>query len=185
MTNSLVKEAREKMQKSIESLKVELTHIRTGRASVGLLDAIEVDAYGNRMKINQLGNITAPEPRLLVIAPWDKTQLHAIEKAIMASPLDLMPSNDGHVIRVPFPPLTEERRKDLVKLIGKFAEETRVAVRNVRRHEVDTAKKMQKDGDLPEDEAHKVTAELQKLTDEFIGKIDEVFKAKQDEIMEV
>ncbi len=185
MSHTLVKEAREKMQKSLESFKVELTHIRTGRASVGLLDGIEVDAYGNKMKINQLGNVTAPEPRMIVIAPWDKTQLHAIEKAIMASPLDIMPSNDGHVIRIPFPPLTEERRKDLVKVVGKLAEETRVSIRNVRRHEVDTAKKMQKDGELPEDEAHKVTAELQKITDEFIEKIEEVFKAKQDEIMEV
>jgi ribosome recycling factor len=173
------------MQKSLESFKQELTHIRTGRASVGLLDPIEVDAYGTRMKINQLGNITAPEPRLVVIAPWDKTQLHAIEKAVMASPLDLTPSNDGNVIRIPFPPLTEERRKDLVKLVGKLAEEARVAVRNVRRHLVDTARKMQKDGDLPEDEAHKRIDEIQKITDDFIAKIDEVFEAKQDEIMEV
>jgi ribosome recycling factor len=185
MPHALVREAREKMQKSLESFKQELTHIRTGRASVGLLDAIEVDAYGTRMKINQLGNITAPEPRLLVVAPWDKTQLHAIEKAIMASPLDLTPSNDGNVIRIPFPPLTEERRKDLVKLVGRLAEEARVAVRNVRRHLVDTAKKMQKDGDLPEDEAHKRIDEIQKITDDFIAKIDEVFEAKQDEIMEV
>ena len=173
------------MQKSIDSFKQELTHIRTGRASVGLVDALEVDAYGSRMKINQLGNVTTPEPRMLVIAPWDKTQLHAIEKAIMTSPLELTPSNDGHVIRIPFPPLTEERRRDLVKHIGKLAEEARIAVRNVRRHLVDLGKKMQKDGDLPEDEAHKVTAELQKITDDCIAKIDEVFKAKQDEIMEV
>lgn len=185
MPHALVREAREKMQKSLESFKQELTHIRTGRASVGLLDPIEVDAYGTRMKINQLGNITAPEPRLVVIAPWDKTQLHAIEKAVMASPLDLTPSNDGNVIRIPFPPLTEERRKDLVKLVGKLAEEARVAVRNVRRHLVDTARKMQKDGDLPEDEAHKRIDEIQKITDDFIAKIDEVFEAKQDEIMEV
>ena len=185
MPHALVREAREKMQKSLESFKQELTHIRTGRASVGLLDPIEVDAYGTRMKINQLGNITAPEPRLVVIAPWDKTQLHAIEKAVMASPLDLTPSNDGNVIRIPFPPLTEERRTDLVKLVGKLAEEARVAVRNVRRHLVDTARKMQKDGDLPEDEAHKRIDEIQKITDDFIAKIDEVFEAKQDEIMEV
>ena len=185
MAHALEKEAKEKMQKSIDSFKQELTHIRTGRASVGLVDALEVDAYGSRMKINQLGNVTTPEPRMLVIAPWDKTQLHAIEKAIMTSPLELTPSNDGHVIRIPFPPLTEERRRDLVKHIGKLAEEARIAVRNVRRHLVDLGKKMQKDGDLPEDEAHKVTAELQKITDDCIAKIDEVFKAKQDEIMEV
>jgi ribosome recycling factor len=185
MPHSLVKEAKEKMQKSLDSFKQELTHIRTGRASVGLLDAVEVEAYGARMKVHQLGNVTAPEPRLLVIAPWDKTQLHAIEKAILASPLELTPSNDGHVIRIPFPPLTEERRKDLVRLIGKLAEEARVAVRNVRRHVVDTAKKMQKDGEIPEDEAHKLTAEIQKITDEFCGRVDEVFTAKEQEIMEV
>jgi len=185
MSNALAKQAREKMQKSLDNYRQELTHIRTGRASVGLLDAVEVEVYGTRMKINQLGNVTTPEPRMLVIAPWDRTQITAIEKAILASPLNLTPSNDGHLIRIPFPPLTEERRKDLVKLVGKMAEETRVAVRNVRRHEVDTAKKMQKDGDLPEDEAHKLTDEVQKITDDFINKIDEAFNAKEAEIMEV
>ena len=185
MSNALAKQAREKMQKSLDNYRQELTHIRTGRASVGLLDAVEVEVYGTRMKINQLGNVTTPEPRMLVIAPWDRTQITAIEKAILASPLNLTPSNDGHLIRIPFPPLTEERRKDLVKLVGKMAEEARVAVRNVRRHEVDTAKKMQKDGDLPEDEAHKLTDEVQKITDDFINKIDEAFNAKEAEIMEV
>ena len=185
MSNALAKQAREKMQKSLDNFRQELTHIRTGRASVGLLDAIEVEVYGTKMKINQLGNVTTPEPRMLVIAPWDRTQIGAIEKAILASPVNLTPSNDGHLIRIPFPPLTEERRKDLVKLVGKMAEEARVAVRNVRRHEVDTTKKMQKDGDLPEDEAHKLTDEVQKITDDFINKIDEAFKAKEAEIMEV
>jgi len=185
MSNALARQAREKMQKSLDNFRQELTHIRTGRASVGLLDAIEVEVYGTRMKINQLGNITTPEPRMLVIAPWDRTQVGAIEKAILASPLNLTPSNDGHLIRIPFPPLTEERRKDLVKLVGKMAEEARVAVRNVRRHEVDAAKKMQKDGDLPEDEARKITEEVQKITDDFINKIDEAFRGKEAEIMEV
>lgn len=185
MSNALVKQAREKMQKSLDNFRQELTHIRTGRASVGLLDAIEVEVYGTRMKINQLGNVTTPEPRQLVISPWDRTQISAIEKAILASPLNLTPSNDGHLIRIPFPPLTEERRKDLVKLVGKMAEESKVAVRNVRRHEVDEAKKLQKDGELPEDEAHKLTDEVQKITDDFINKIDEAFRAKEAEIMEV
>ncbi len=185
MAHPLIKEAREKMQKSLDSFRQELTHIRTGRASVGLLDSIEVDAYGSKMKINQLGNVTAPEPRMLVIAPWDKNMLAAIEKAIMASPLNLTPSNDGHLIRIPFPPLTEERRRDLVKMVGKMAEEARVAVRNVRRHVLETEKKLQKDGELPEDEAHKMTDEIQKLTDEFIAKVEESFKAKEAEIMEV
>lgn len=185
MSNTLAKQAREKMQKSLDNFRQELTHIRTGRASVGLLDAVEVEVYGTRMKINQLGNVTTPEPRMLVIAPWDRTQIGAIEKAILASPLNITPSNDGHLIRIPFPPLTEERRRDLVKLVGKMAEETKVAVRNVRRHEVDEAKRMQKDGDLPEDEAHKVTDEIQKITDDFITKIDDAFKSKETEIMEV
>lgn len=185
MPHPLVKEAREKMQKSLDSFKQELTHIRTGRASVGLLDSIEVEVYGTRMKINQLGNITTPEPRMLVIAPWDKSQIHAIEKAILASPLNLTPSNDGHLIRIPFPSLTEERRKDLVRLVGKLAEEAKVAVRNVRRQLVDTEKKLQKGGEIPEDDAHKMTDEIQKTTDDFCTKIDEAFKAKEAEILEV
>jgi len=185
MPHDLARESKEKMGKSLESLKQELTHIRTGRASVGMLDGIDVDVYGTKMKINQLGNVTTPEPRLLVIAPWDKSQMAAIEKAIMASPLDITPSNDGNVIRIPFPPLTEERRKDLVKLVGKLAEEAKVAVRNIRRHGVDAAKKLQKDGELPEDDAHKLSDEIQKLTDDYCGKVDEAFKAKEAEIMEV
>ncbi len=185
MSSAFEKEAKDKMLKSLESFKQELTHIRTGRASTGLLDAVEVEVYGARMKINQLANITAPEPRMLVIAPWDKNQIAVIEKAIMASPLEITPSNDGHVIRLPFPQLTEERRKDLVKMVGKMAEEAKVSIRNVRRHLVDEAKKKQKDGEIPEDEGHKITAELQKLTDDYCAKIDEAFKVKQNEIMEV
>lgn len=185
MSHALVKESKDKMQKCLESYKQELTHIRTGRASVGLLDSIEVDAYGTRMKISQLGNVTTPEPRLLTIAPYDKTVIGAIEKAIMTSPLEITPSNDGRIIRIPFPPLTEERRKDLVKLVGKLGEEAKVAIRNVRRHSVETTKKLQKDGDLPEDDAHKLTDEIQKATDDFCAKIDEAFKAKEAEIMEV
>lgn len=185
MAHTLVKEAKEKMQKSLESFQQELAHIRTGRASVGLLDTIEVDVYGTRMKLNQLGNITAPEPRMLVIAPWDKTQIGAIEKAIMNSPLNLMPSNDGKTIRLPFPQLTEERRKELVKLIGRLSEDAKVAVRNIRRHLVDTEKKQQKEGEIPEDEAHKLTHDIQKITDDYCTKIDEAFKAKEHEIMEV
>lgn len=185
MAHALVKEAREKMEKSLDSFKQELTHIRTGRASTGLLDGLEVEAYGARMRLNQLANITAPEPRLLVVAPFDKTQIGAIEKALLASPLDITPSNDGRVIRLPIPQLTEERRKDLVKLVGKLAEEAKVAVRNIRRHAVEMAKKSQKDGDIPEDDAHKLTSEIQDLTDDFCGKIDDAFKAKEAEIMEV
>jgi len=140
MDHPEISTAKEKMEKSLEAFQQELSHIRTGRASIGLLDAVEVEVYGTKMKLNQLGNVSAPEPRLLVIAPWDKSQMGAIEKAIMASPLDLTPSNDGQVIRLPIPTLTEERRKDLVKMVSKLAEEARVSVRNIRRHAVDEIK---------------------------------------------
>ncbi len=185
MVDAIVRETRSKMEKCVAAFQQELMHIRTGRASTGLLDAIEVEVYGTKMKLNQLGSITAPEARLLVVQPWDRTQMQAIEKAIQASPLNITPSNDGTVIRIPLPQLTEDRRKDLVKLVGKLAEEARVAVRNVRRHEIDTAKKQQKDGELPEDAAHKLTNEIQKVTDEFVKKIDDTFNAKEAEIMEV
>lgn len=185
MDSPLLKEARSKMEKSLENFQSELSNIRTGRASVGLLDSIEVDAYGQKMKLNQVGTVSAPEARMLAITPWDKGQIGAIEKAILASPLDLTPSNDGNVIRIPLPELTEERRKDLVKVVSKLAEENRVSVRNIRRHAVDEAKKQQKSGDLPEDEAHRLTADVQKATDQFVGKIDEVLKLKEAEIMEV
>lgn len=181
----LVKDARTKMTKSLEALDHELVHIRTGRASTGMLDAIEVEVYGQKMKINQLGTVSAPEPRLLTITPWDKSQFAAIEKAIKTSSLELNPSNDGKVIRVPIPKLTEERRKELVKHVHKLAEEARVAVRNIRRHVVDEIKKEQKDGKIPEDDAHKLTQEIQKTTDDFIAKIDASLKKKEDEIMEV
>lgn len=185
MANPLMKEAHDKMQKSLDALGQELMHIRTGRASAALLDTIDVEVYGTKMKINQLGNVNVPEPRLLTVTPWDKSQIGAIEKAILASPLEITPSNDGTVIRIPMPQLTEERRKDLVKLAHKLAEEARVSVRNIRRHAVDEIKQGQKDGEIPEDDAHKLTAEVQKLTDDYIGKIDAALKHKEDEIMEV
>jgi ribosome recycling factor len=185
MATEVVKESKAKMQKSIEAFQHELTTIRTGRASVGLLDIVEVEAYGSKMKINQLGTVTAPEPRLLLVTPWDKQLINPIEKAIKSSALELNPSNDGQVIRVPIPQLTEQRRKELVKLISKLAEETRVAVRNSRRHAVDEIKKQQKDGAVPEDDAHKLTNEVQKATDDSIVKVDEIFKHKEQEIMEV
>ena len=137
------------------------------------------------MKVSQLATVTAPEPRLLVITPWDKSQLEAIEKAVLASSLELTPMNDGKVIRIPIPALTEERRKELVKLLGKLAEEARVAARNVRRHTVDAIKKEQKEGKIPEDDAHHLTGEIQKVTDEYIEKINEVLKLKEAEVMEV
>ena len=185
MEDKLVKEARQRMDKSVEAFQHELQTIRTGRASPSLLDTIEVEAYGSKMKLNQVGTITAPEPRMLVVQPWDKSQIKAIERAIMESPLDLNPSNDGQVVRIPLPQLTEERRKDLVKMVSKLAEEARVSVRNIRRHIVDDIKKDQKDGTIPEDNAHRLTAEIQKVTDDSIHSIDQTLKSKEEEIMEV
>lgn len=185
MADPFTSEAREKMDKSIEAFRHELGTIRTGRASVGLLDSIEVEAYGQKMKLNQVGTVAAPEARLLTITPWDKSQIGAIEKAILASPLDLNPANDGKIIRIPIPALTEERRKDLVKLLHKLAEEARISVRNIRRHVMDEIKHKQKDGEVPEDDAHRLTDDVQKITDEHIAKIEEVLKAKEEEVMEV
>ena len=185
MENEITREAQSKMVKSFEAYQNELVHIRTGRASVGLLDVVDVDVYGTKMKLNQVATVTAPEARLLVIQPWDKTQIGAIEKSILASPLDITPSNDGKVIRLPLPQLSEERRRDVVKMVGKLAEDARISVRNIRRHEVEAVKKMQKSGEVPEDDAHKLTGEIQKFTDRYIGKIDEALKTKESEIMEV
>ncbi len=182
MQHKIVAEARDKMHKSLENFQEEILHIRSGRASTGLVDAIEVEAYGQRMRLNQLASVSVPEPRLISIQPWDKGMIGPIEKAIMQSPLGVTPKNDGVLIRVPLPELSEDRRKEFVKLIGKLAEESRVAVRNVRRHELEAIKK---DKAIPEDEAHRLGDEIQKATDEFVGKIDAAFKAKEAEIMEV
>jgi ribosome recycling factor len=185
MEHMALLEADEKMGKSLQSFQTEISHIRTGRASAGLLDGIEVDCYGSMMPLNQLATVSAPEARMLTVQPWDKSQMDAIEKAIQASPLDLTPSNDGTIIRLPLPELSEERRREYVKVIGKLAEDARVSIRNIRRTEMETIKKEQKDGDIPEDDAHKLTDELQKITDGFVGKVDAAFKAKEAEIMEV
>ena len=185
MAQASINDVKGKMGKSLEAFKVELSHVRTGRASVHLLDSIDVDAYGTPMKINQLGNITTPEPRLIVVTPWDKTQLQAIEKAIQSAPIDLNPSNDGEIIRIPLPQPTEERRKELVKVVHGFAEESKISIRNIRRHAMEQVKTEQKDGDLPEDDAHKLSDDIQKTTDSFIKQIDDLLKSKDAEIMEV
>lgn len=185
MEHAALKEAEDKMGKSLESFQQEISHIRTGRASTGLLDGIEVETYGSKMPLNQLATVSAPEARMLTVQPWDKTQIGPIEKALIASPLDLRPSNDGAIIRIPLPELSEERRKEYVKVVGKLAEDARVSIRNIRRTEMETIKKEQKDGDIPEDDAHKLTDQLQKLTDQFTAKVDAAFKVKDAEIMEV
>ena len=173
------------MYKCVDAFHEEMNNIRSGRATAGLLDVVEVEVYGSRMKLNQLATVTAPDPNLLVVDLWDKSQITVIEKAIMQSPLGLNPSNDGKVIRLPIPPLSEERRRELVKAAKEHVEEAKIAVRNVRRHAIEQLKKLQKDGELPEDDAHRMTDEVQKLTDNHIEMIDNTFKAKEEAIMEV
>jgi len=185
MTHPVIEDANEKMSKSLEAFHQELSNIRTGRANPAILDIIEVEAYGSKMKLNQMGTVAAPDPQLLVIDLWDKSQIAAVEKAIRTSPLDMNPSNDGKVIRLPIPSLTEDRRKDLVKLTSKHGEEAKIALRNIRRHAIDEVKRLQKDGELPEDDAHRLSDEVQKLTDAKSHEIDESLKAKEKDIMEV
>jgi ribosome recycling factor len=180
-----MKEARDKMNKSVQALHQELGNLRTGRANPGLLDSVDIEVYGSKMKLNQLGTVTVPDPHTIAIDLWDKSQINVVEKALRASPLDINPSNDGKLIRVPVPPLTEERRRDMVKLAGKFTEEAKVAVRNVRRHAIDTIKTLQKNGDVPEDDAHRLTDEIQKMTDGHIKDMEDALKAKELDIMEV
>ncbi len=185
MSHPVLDEATDKMDKSVVAFQTEMSNIRTGRANAGILDIVDVDVYGSKMKINQLGTVTVPDSHLIVVDLWDKSQLGAVERAIMSSSLNLMPANDGQVIRIPIPPLNEERRKELVKLAGRHVEEAKVACRSIRRHAVDEIKKLQKDGEIPEDDAHRMTESVQKLTDSHTDKIDAVFKLKEADIMEV
>ena len=185
MANEIVEQVNTKMQASVDALKRELVKIRTGRASLSLLDGIKVDAYGSKLPVDQVGTMTIPESRMIVIQPWDPQMLPVIEKAILSSDLGLTPANDGKVIRLTIPQLTEERRKDLVKQVKKVAEEFKVAVRNVRREANDTLKKMKKDKDISEDDMFRLQEEAQKATDSFIKQIDEIAAGKEKEVMEV
>jgi ribosome recycling factor len=185
MSHAVIEEAKDKMDKSVEAFQTEMGNIRTARATTGLLDVVDVDVYGSKMKINQLGTVKVPDAHLIVIDLWDKSQLSVVEKAIQQSQLGITPSNDGHSIHVPIPPLTEERRKELVKVAGKHVEDAKIAIRNVRRHAIEEIKKLQKDGEVPEDDAHRLSEEVQKLTDAHTHKVDEAFKAKEQDIMEV
>ena len=173
------------MKKTEANLKESFASLRTGRASASLFDKIRVDYYGEKSPLNQVANISIPEARLIVIQPWDKNLIGEIEKAIRSSELSLNPSNDGKVIRVSVPPLTEERRKELVKLAKNQAEQSRVAIRNIRRDGNDELKKLLKDAAITEDDESKGGAELQKLTDGFIGKVNQILEEKEKEIMEV
>jgi ribosome recycling factor len=182
---SLIDDARQRMHGSVESVRRELSGMRTGRATVSMLDGIRVDYYGTPTPLNQLGNLSVPEPTLLSIQPWDPTVLPAIEKAIRTSDLDLNPQNDGKIIRIPVPALTEERRKLLVKHAHKVAEEGRVAVRNVRRDANEHLKKLLKEHELGEDDEKHAMAEEQKLTDLHVDQIGDILKRKETEILEV
>jgi len=175
----------EKMKKTVASLKDGFAALRTGRASAALFDRIRVDYYGEKSPLNQVANISIPEARLIVIQPWDKNLIGEIEKAIRSSELSLNPSNDGKVIRIAVPPLTEERRKELVKLAKNQAEQSRVSIRNIRREGNDELKKLLKESSITEDDESRGIADMQKQTDSYINKVNQVLEEKEKEIMEV
>ena len=179
------KDIKRRMEGALDVLSVEFQGLRTGRASASLLESISVDAYGSNMSMNQIGNIGVPEPRLLTVQVWDKGLVSAVEKSILESGLGLNPSSDGQLVRVPLPALTEERRIELVKVAHKFAEDARIAVRNVRRHAMDNLKQGEKDNKISKDEHHDYTLEIQESTDNYVGKIDEFLSIKEKEIKQV
>lgn len=181
----LKKDLKHRMDGAVEVLKKEFSGLRTGRAATSLLDPIMVEAYGQAMPLSQVGTVGVPEPRLLTVQVWDKGMVKAVEKAIRDSSLGLNPSPDGQTIRIPIPPLNEERRQELTKVAGKYAEAARIAVRNVRRDGNDTLKKMEKDGLISQDEHRQYQTEIQALTDETIKRLDEALDHKEKEIMQV
>jgi ribosome recycling factor len=185
VANKILHDTDERMKKQIEAVRRELSGIRTGKASPALLDTIKVEAYGTMTPLNQVGSVSAPEPRLLVIQPWDKGLVRAISKAIQSSDLGLNPVDDGTVVRVPIPSMTEERRKDIVKAVAKLAEEGRVHVRQVRHDVNKDVKHQETEGTIAQDESKRLVAEVQKLTDHAIAQIDELLKKKTAEVMEV
>jgi len=185
MTKDIVTKARSTMDKAIESLKKDFTKVRTGRASVSLLDDVRVDYYGTPTPLSQLGTLAVPEPRLITIQPWEKKLLPEIEKAIFKADLGLTPNSDGQLIRMAIPPLTEDRRKEMVKMLKRMAEDTKVAVRNIRRDANDAVKKLAKDKEISEDDAKRVEKEIQDLTDKFVARADEVVAVKEKEVMEI
>ena len=184
MIEETLEETRERMGKTIIALENELKRVRTGRASLSLLDGIRVDYYGTQTPLNQMASLSVPESRLIVIQPWDVSVIKAIEKAILKSDLGLTPSSDGKLIRISIPPLTEDRRKELVKVVSKMCEDHKVAARNIRRDANELLKGFKKDGDIAEDDAFKAQDQVQKITDEFINRIDDIYKEKEKEILE-
>jgi ribosome recycling factor len=183
--SSVTSETKPKMEAVIEDFKRKLGNVRTGRATVGLLDTVSVDYYGTPTPLSQMASVAVPEPQLITVQPWDISQVGAVEKAIIAANLGMNPSNDGKIIRLPVPPLNEERRKQLAKQVGEFAEDHRVAIRNIRHAANDSLKKMLKDKLVSEDDERSGLDEVQKLTNTYIGKLDELAKNKEHEIMSV
>jgi len=181
----VIKETKPRMEAAIDDVRRKLATVRTGRAAVSLLDTVMVDYYGTPTPLNQMASVHAPEPQLLTVQPWDQTQVANIEKAIRVADLGLNPSNDGKLVRIPIPPLTEERRKQLAKQVHEIAEEHRTAIRNIRRDENDKLKKMLKDKTISEDAERDGLDEVQKLTDSYISKIDELSKSKEHELMSI
>jgi ribosome recycling factor len=184
MIEPIYDETRESMEKSVDALKKDLKRLRTGRASLSILDGIKVDYYGTMTPLNQMATLAVPESRLITIQPWDISVIKNIEKALLKSDLGLTPSNDGKIIRIAIPPLTEERRKELVKVVHKMCEDYKISLRNIRRDSNDLLKSMKKDGELSEDELYKAQDQVQKITDEQIKLIDVCFKDKEKEILE-
>lgn len=183
--DQIKKNAQKKMDGAINSLDEEYKTVRTGRANPALLDSVTVQAYGSDMPLNQMANISTPDGRTIMISPWDKGQLGPIERAIIAANLGFNPNNDGATIRITIPPLTEERRKEMVKMANKMTEDCRIAIRHVRKHANDDIKKLEKEHELPEDVGRTIHDEIQKLTDEYIKSADEKMKKKEKEIMEI
>lgn len=185
MTNSIIEKTKEKMDKSLDFFKNELKGMRTGRASITLFENIKIDYYGTHTPLNQLATLQTPDPHTIIIQPWDPSIIKDIEKAILSSNLGFNPSNDGKIIRIPVPPLTEERRKELTKVVKKMAEDAKVAIRNERRAGLEEMKKKEKAGEISEDDSKKGLETLQSLTDEFIQKIEKLVEKKIGEIMEI
>ncbi len=180
-----LEKARQRMDSALEAMRREFANVRTGKAVPALLDSVRVEAYGSKVPLNQVGTVAAPEPRLLTVTPWDKSLLKEIDRGLRESDLGLNPSNDGSIIRVPIPALTEERRREFVKHLHKMAEEARVAVRQARKDANDDVKARQKKEGLSEDDIRREQDKVQKLTDQYIGKVEEILKGKEAEVMEV
>jgi len=185
MKDEIFSSTRSKMDKAVQAFQKELNRLRTGRASPALLEGIRVDYYGTPTPLQQTASIAIPESRLIIIQPWDKTIIEQIEKAIQKANLGISPMNDGKVIRISIPPLTEERRKEIVKMAKKMGEECRITLRNIRRDANESLKKLEKDKTLPEDEYHRSVDEMQKMTDEHIKRTDEILEEKQEEILTI